>query len=177
MVNDDCLLDQLVLKVAEQVILDPSINTPNSSALNGTNNTVTQIDTPPVTLDLRINAPDSVSLLQWHLLNPCLRSNDHNCLTQSTMCVNHTFHRYAFTCPCRPGFRALSVTDHRDQCVDINECRFKPHKRPCQPPDIATCTNTVGGYTCDCPDKYRSTSTTKKGQSFIECIERYFSPY
>ncbi|GAV07295.1 hypothetical protein RvY_17151-2 [Ramazzottius varieornatus] len=111
-------------------------------------------------------------MLHWRLLNPCLRPSDHNCLTDSTVCRHVIGDRYAFTCPCRPGFKALSLTDHRDQCVDIDECLVKPHKRPCQPPDIATCTNTAGSYECDCPDKYRLTNTSTTTYVMLQCIER-----
>ncbi|XP_078700993.1 uncharacterized protein LOC144927453 [Branchiostoma floridae x Branchiostoma belcheri] len=49
----------------------------------------------------------------------------------------------SFNCSCAQGFIEIG-----DACVDIDECELDP----CHA--IATCTNTAGSYSCQCPDMY-----------------------
>ncbi|XP_039594040.1 latent-transforming growth factor beta-binding protein 1 isoform X5 [Polypterus senegalus] len=53
----------------------------------------------------------------------------------------------SFLCTCSSGFR-LSATKH--QCEDIDECREQTNA--CQ--DNSICFNSVGSYTCMCPEGY-----------------------
>ncbi|OQV20825.1 putative Adhesion G protein-coupled receptor E2 [Hypsibius exemplaris] len=97
------------------------------------------------------------------LLDPCQRERDHNCFPVSTVCShNATAKDYCFRCPCAPGFNQIDFNDHQSVCSDEDECR---QKNPvCRPKGIATCTNTLGSYTCSCPKRYVLTGGT--------CVER-----
>lgn len=93
--------------------------------------------------------------------DPCNRLQDHDCHVpgeqRTSVCkadseMNGV--RYAFTCQCASGFRAATTIDHRDFCVDINEC--EEFYSVCNPPD--SCRNTYGSCHCKCPFGFALTS-------------------
>ncbi|CAF88429.1 unnamed protein product, partial [Tetraodon nigroviridis] len=56
------------------------------------------------------------------------------------------------TNPCAPGYEPQG---DRDSCVDVDECERDEHD--CQPSQ--ECINTLGAFTCQCPDGYRKVGT------------------
>jgi hypothetical protein len=55
-----------------------------------------------------------------------------------------------FRCVCDPGYE---LSGNGRNCVDIDECRSSP----CQ---SGVCTNTDGGFKCECPVGFRFESSS-----------------
>ncbi|KAI3861090.1 hypothetical protein MKX03_021928 [Papaver bracteatum] len=66
-----------------------------------------------------------------------------------------------YTCTCDTGFAGNPYLN--PGCQDVNECEDQENN-PCE----GTCTNTIGGYTCECPDD--TYGDGKKGG--IGCLPR-----
>ncbi|PAV69127.1 hypothetical protein WR25_05783 [Diploscapter pachys] len=69
------------------------------------------------------------------------------CDIRTSFCKSHG--KYNYTCECRTGYEKTAY----GECVDIDECRG--FTAVCD--KNAWCTNTVGGYTCECMAAYRGT--------------------
>ncbi|KAG7513001.1 latent-transforming growth factor beta-binding protein 1 isoform X2 [Solea senegalensis] len=59
----------------------------------------------------------------------------------------------SFICECGPGFR---VSAAGDQCDDVDEC--VEEATPCD--DVGECVNSLGSYTCTCPQGYQQVNST-----------------
>ena len=86
-------------------------------------------------------------------VNECLEDGlsqcDHNC----------TNTKVGYFCSCLPGYRLVNDTN----CLDIDECN--------EGSDVchanATCTNTIGSFTCDCNKEYTGDGKNCTG---IQCL-------
>ena len=66
-------------------------------------------------------------------------------------------------CKCDPGFELKN-----GKCKDVNECNNGSHECDAR----ATCTNTVGSYTCDCPTGFRNVNNGRQCDDINECSEQ-----
>ncbi|CAH1237975.1 FBN3 [Branchiostoma lanceolatum] len=61
-----------------------------------------------------------------------------------------------YLCSCQPGWKIHHNNNGTfEHCHDIEECELGSHD--CDP--VAICTNTLGGYTCECPAGYDGNGT------------------
>lgn len=63
---------------------------------------------------------------------------------------------------CEKGFE---LNEDKTQCIDINECKVDRHTCP----QDATCVNTQGSYSCECPSGYKLDSTRNRCDDIDEC--------
>ncbi|KAL6633955.1 hypothetical protein ACP70R_026626 [Stipagrostis hirtigluma subsp. patula] len=88
------------------------------------------------------------------------------CVSGNSECVNSKYGRgRGYLCNCSAGYEGNPYL--LDGCQDIDECEDERFKYPCSVP--GTCTNTLGGFYCSCPDKttgnaYNGTCEKNKSQ-------------
>ncbi|KAL6899572.1 hypothetical protein ACP4OV_006230 [Aristida adscensionis] len=72
------------------------------------------------------------------------------CVSANSVCVDSKYGRgRGYLCNCSAGYEGNPYL--LDGCQDINECDDPRFRYPCSVP--GTCTNTIGGFECACPDK------------------------
>ncbi|KAE8803610.1 Wall-associated receptor kinase 5 [Hordeum vulgare] len=93
-------------------------------------------------------------------------SSAYACVSSNSECVDSKYGRgKGYLCNCSAGYDGNPYL--LDGCQDINECQDETSRYPCSVPD--TCVNTIGGYSCVCPEKtsgnaYNGTCEQDKSQ-------------
>ncbi|KAK2163650.1 hypothetical protein NP493_1450g01013 [Ridgeia piscesae] len=86
--------------------------------------------------------------IDWCANDPCQKDMGGQCFLRDG--------GRTFKCECKAGFKKITNGDSFMRCQDVDECtETDENEKPLHSCHLlATCTNTIGSFTCACPDGF-----------------------